>query len=109
MKQKELPYNVGTIKFTWINPKNYEILESKMYNSISDALSNIPKSKGNNWLMFKLVETDGVQYKWQLLPYGKHKGYIYGMKFRDNPILKYGFIALAIFGAYSVYKGMLVE
>jgi len=109
MAQEKLPYKIATIKLTWINPKNYKILESKMFNSVSEALANIPASKGNNWLLFKLVESDGMQFKWELLPYGKHKGYVNGMKLRDNPILKYGFIALALFGAYSVYKGMLVE
>jgi hypothetical protein len=107
--EERLPYSKGTIKLTWINPSDYSILESKMFNSIKEALANIPASRGNNWLLFQLVETDGTQYKWKLLPYGKHRGYINGMKLRDNPVLKYGAIALMIYGAYSLYQLMMVE
>jgi hypothetical protein len=106
MAQEKLPYKIGTIKLTWINPKNYKILESKMFNSVSEALANIPASKGNNWLVFELSETDGKKYKWKLLPYGKHKVYVNGMRLRDNPILRYGFIGLALFGGYCLLKNM---
>lgn len=104
-----IPYRNGTIKLTWINPSDYSILESKMYSSVRDALSHIPKSKGNNWLLFEQVYSDGTQYKWKLLPYGKYKGYLWGMKFRDNPLLMYGSIALLLYGGYSLYKSMLIE
>jgi hypothetical protein len=106
---KAIPYRNGTIKLTWINPSDYSILESSMHPNLQDALSNLPKSKGNNWLVFQLVESDGVKYKWKLLPYGKYRGYINGMKLRDNPLLKYGAIALMLYGAYSLYKMIMVE
>lgn len=109
MSDKKELYKNGTIKLTWINPSDYTILESKMFSSVNEALANIPASRGNNWLLFKLVQSDGTQYKWKLLQYGKWKGYVSGMKFRDNPILKYGSIALIIYGAYSLYKMMMVE
>jgi len=109
VSKESLPYSVGTIKLTWINPSNYKVLESQMFNSVREALANLPKSKGNNWLIFELKETDGKKYKWNLLPYGKHKGYINGMKLRDNPIIKYGLIGLVILGALSLYRGMLEE
>jgi len=102
-------YAKGTIKLTWINPKNYSILESEMFKSVSDALSNLPKSKGNNWLIFELIDTDGKKYHWKLLPYGKYKGYLWGMKFRDNPILRYGTILIMIYGVYSLYNLMIEE
>jgi hypothetical protein len=95
-----IPYKVGTIKLTWIDPDNYKILSGRMFNSIEEALQNIPKSKGNNWLLFKLISTDGNEYNWELLPYGKHKGYERGMKFRDNKLLYFGAISLMFLGAY---------
>ena len=96
----EKPYQEGTIKLTWIDPENYKILNGKMYDTIDEALKNIPESKGNNWLLFKLIKTDGKEYNWELLPYGKYKGYERGMKYRDNKLLYFGGIALMLFGAY---------
>lgn len=94
------PYKVGTIKLTWIDPDNYKILSGKMFNTVDEALNNVPKSKGDNWLLFKLLKTDGEEYNWELLPYGKYKGYEYGMKVRDNKLLYYGGISLMLLGAY---------
>jgi hypothetical protein len=107
--KEELPYKNGTIKLTWINPKDYRILHSQMFDSIAEALSNVPKSKGNNWLLFELIETDGKKYKWGLLPYGKHRGYINGMRLRDNWILRYSLYGLLVIGGIAFYKGMLEE
>lgn len=98
------PYKVGTIKLTWIDPDNYKILSGKMFNTVEEALNNIPKSKGNNWLLFKLLKTDGEEYNWELLPYGKYKGYETGMKYRDNKLLYYGSISLMLLGAYYLIK-----
>jgi len=102
---ENLPYGKGTIKLTWINPKDYNILESAMYNSVDEALQNIPKNiKKNDFLLFELVSTDGVQYKWKLLPYGRSNQYKYGMEFFDNDLVFYGFVGLTLFGVYSVLK-----
>jgi hypothetical protein len=107
---ENLPYRDGTIKLTWIEPSNYKVLHSQMFNSVSEALNNLPKKQlGKNWLLFKLTKSDGIKYEWELLPYGQYVGYINGMKLRDNPILKYGSIALMIFGGYALYKTMLIE
>jgi hypothetical protein len=104
------PYSIGTIKLTWIDPTNYKVLNSQMFNTISDALASLKGRKlSNNWLIFKLVSTDGVRYKWELLPYGKHRGYLWGMKLRDNPILRYGSIALFLYGCYNFYLLMKEE
>ena len=104
------PYSVGTIKLTWIDPTNYKVLNSQMFNTLSDALASLKGRKlSNNWLIFKLVSTDGVRYKWELLPYGKHRGYLWGMKLRDNPILRYGSIALFLYGCYNFYLLMKEE
>lgn len=100
---EELPYTKGTIKLTWIDPKNYEILNSAMFETIDGALSKVPKDN-ENWMLFRLESTDGINYTWKLLPYGQYKEYINGMKFRDNPLLYYGGLALMIFGAYSLIR-----
>lgn len=99
----EVPYKVGTYKLTWIDPNDYEILHSAMFESIAGALSKIPKDN-DNYLIFQLKQTDGINYTWHLLPYGQYKEYISGMKFRDNKIMYYGGLALMIFGAYSILK-----
>lgn len=103
----EQPYKEGTIKLTWIDPNNYKILNGKMYDTIDEALKNIPKSKGDNWLIFKLIKTDGNEYNWELLPYGKHKGYEKGMKFRDNKILYYSAISLMFLGGYYLLSNFI--
>ena len=101
----ELPYNKGTIKLTWINPKDYSILESSMHSSVDDALKNVPKNiKRNDFLIFELVSTDGTSYKWKLLPYGRSNQYRYGMEFFDNDLVFYGVVALTLFGIYSGLK-----
>ena len=101
------PYKKGTIKLTWIDPDNYKILNGKMFDSVDEALINIPKSKGDNWLIFKLIKTDGKEYNWELLPYGKYKGYENGMKLRDNKLLYYGSISLMLLGAF--YLGTIIN
>jgi hypothetical protein len=77
-----------------------------MFNSVQDALNSTDQieSLGNNWLIFQLVQTDGQKYKWEVLPYGKHKGYVNGMKLRDNLVLRYGSVLLMVLGAYMLYK-----
>lgn len=100
---EELPYSKGTIKLTWIDPKNYEILNSSMHENLEGALSKAPK-ENDNWLIFRLESTDGLNYSWKILPYGQYKEYINGMKFRDNSFLYYGGLALMIFGAFSLIR-----
>lgn len=103
--ENDLPYQVGTIKLTWVDPRNYRFLESKMFNSVDEALSNIPPfAKPNNYLIFKLLNTDGTQYRWELLPYGKSNQYISGMKLQDNKLLYFGALALSILGAFYLIK-----
>jgi hypothetical protein len=99
----ELPYSKGTIKLTWIDPKNYEILNSAMFETIEGAISKAPKDN-ENWMLFRLESTDGINYTWKLMPYGQYNEYINSMKLSDNPIIRYGAIALIIFGAYSIIR-----
>ena len=71
MMNNELPYELGTIKLTWINPKDYTILASKMFLSVDEALKSLPKNiKSNEFLIFELIKSAGVSYEWKLLPYG---------------------------------------
>jgi hypothetical protein len=102
---EELPYKTGTIKLTWIDPRNYKFLESKMFDTVEQALLNVPTFlKQGDFLIFKLVETDGNQYRWELLNYGRSNEYINGMKFRDNKALYYGTMGLAVLGAIFLIK-----
>ena len=100
-----LPYKIGTIKLTWINPKDYTILESEMYDSVQKALMDIPSNlQGNKFMLFELIQTDGKAYQWKLLPYGLYKQFVKGMKFRDNKLLYYGSMGLGILGAFYLLK-----
>lgn len=102
---QEKPYNEGTIKLTWIDPNDYMILNSKMFNSVQEALRNLPKGiDPQNFLIFKLIKTDGNYYEWQLLDYGRSKEYVSGMKFKDNKFLYYGTIALVTLGILHIGK-----
>jgi hypothetical protein len=102
---EDLPYKLGTIKLTWINPKDYTILESKMFDSVDEALQNIPKNiKENEFMIFKLIKTDGTAYEWKLLPYGNHNDFVRSMEFRNNKFLYYGSMALGVMGAIYIIK-----
>lgn len=96
----------GTIKKTWIDPSDYTILKSKMFNNLQDAKLFEPESKRDNYLYFQLQSygKDDLIYTWKLLPYGKHSEYVNGMKLKDNPIAKYGIPALALCGAFFLGK-----
>ena len=100
----DLPYKRGTIKLTWIDPQDYTFLQSKMFTNLQDAKLFVPQSKGKNYLFFQLNESDGDNYKWKLLPYGKHKEYVNGMKINNNPLAKYGIPLLALIGVFFMGK-----
>ena len=102
---KDLPYKIGTIKLTWINPNDYTLLESKMFGSVSEALHNVPLNiKPNEFMLFELVKTDGEAYEWKLLPYGVSKRFVKSMEFRDNKYLYYGSMLLGVLGGVYLLK-----
>ena len=102
---EDLPYKLGTIKLTWINPSDYTILESKMFDSVDEALKNIPKDiKREDYMIFKLIKTDGTAYEWKLLPYGNHSDFVRSMEFRDNKLYYYGSMGLGVLGAVYLLK-----
>jgi hypothetical protein len=98
-------YPLGTIKLTYINPSKYEFLHGEMYPDVKTALENANNlSESDQWLIMELVKSDGKKYSWKLLPYGKYKGYVSGMKFRKSTILRLITIAIFLFGVYSIGK-----
>lgn len=102
---EDLPYKLGTIKLTWINPSEYTILESKMFDSVDEALQNLPTNiKKNEYMIFKLIKTDGTAYEWKLLPYGNHNDFVRSMQFRNNKVLYYGSMTLGVIGAICIIK-----
>ena len=101
----EIPYKKGTIKLTWINKKDNTILESAMFDSVDEALKNLPTDiKHNDFLIFQLTQTDGKNYRWKLLNYGKYYQYKYGMEFLDNDLVFYSTIIFALLGILFIIK-----
>ena len=102
---EDLPYKLGTIKLTWINPTDYTILQSKMFDSVEEAIKNLPKEiKKNQYMIFKLIKSDGVAYEWKLLPYGISNDFVRSMQFRDNKLYYYGSMGLGVLGAFYLLK-----
>ena len=95
-------YDKGTIKLTWINPADYTVLDSSMYNSVDEALAN--SKKKNNFMLFQLTERTGDNYKWKLLPYGSYKDFVRGMKLRDSKLAKIGMVTVLGFAIFGIYK-----
>jgi hypothetical protein len=103
--ENDKPYKEGTIKLTWIDPANYNILKSEMFNSVEEALKAKDRQQlGKNWLLFELGTTDGNKYSWNLLPYGKYNDYVTGMKIRDNVWLRIAGATLTIMGVIYTVK-----
>ncbi len=99
----EKPYKEGTIKLTWISSNDN--LNSKMFDNVNDALKEIKLiNDGNNFLLMKLLKTNGVKYSWELLPYGDFRKYKLGKHIIDNKF-KY-IIGASIFfiGLFFYYK-----
>jgi hypothetical protein len=95
-------YPIGQIKLTWINPDNYNNLESNFFASIPEAITYAQGRK--DWLIFKLKNNEGNFYSWELLPYGAHRKYVNGMKARDNMgLIVSGIVILFVVSIYSTY------
>ena len=97
-------YPIGTIKLTWINPKDYSILESKMFSGV-DIEQALKEAEGKkNFMLFILSDVEKDNYKWKLLPYGKYKEFVVGMKMRDSLLFKAFSVAILSFAVYGIYK-----
>jgi len=94
------PYPIGTVKLTWIDPDNYNILSGKMFNSAEEAISNVTPDLKSNWLLMELVETDGIEYKWKLLPFGSFKRYKRSMQLTDKLPIALLILTIAVVGIY---------
>ena len=67
----------------------------------------MPKKATNDrkdFMIMKLIQNEGDNYKWEVLPYGDYSSYNYGMKISKNPLIKYTLVGLSLFGAYSIYR-----
>jgi hypothetical protein len=98
-----MAYDIGTIKLVWI-PNDYTQMESIMFDSIPAAMNQVQQSGRKDYMLMRLMESDGRYYKWEVLPYGSWNGYNYGMKIFKNPVFLVGFIGLSVFGAYKLFK-----
>lgn len=101
-------YSSGTLKLTWIDPKDYTILKSVMFkkDELQKALQ-AAKPLGNDFMLFELVETKNDAYTWKLLPYGDARRFVTTMKVYDNFLFKplvVSSIFLAIYGVYKIIK-----
>lgn len=102
--QEKSPYGKGTIKLTWTDTHDNNIIRSEMFDSLEEALKNTYDKK--RWLVFKLTNSGGDKYEWELLPYGYGTSYKRTMYFADKPILKLVLFGLAATGAYFIGKAI---
>jgi hypothetical protein len=98
-------YPIGTLKLTWINPKDYTILNSTMFKK-DELQSALEASKlfGNDFMLFELIKTKGDGYSWKLLPYGDAKRFVSTMKIYDNILFKPLVILGVFFAFYGIYE-----
>ena len=98
------PYASGTIKLSWVDDNDRRILHHQMYDNIEEALKNTYEKK--NWLIFKLKQSAGDGYDWELMPYGRSKTYTRSLFLSDNPIIKFLIFGLSVTGAYFIGKAI---
>lgn len=86
-------YAIGTLKLTWINPEDYSILESKMFEK-KDLNMALEESKTKKqWMIFELIKTQNDNYTWKLLPYGESERFVRIMKWKDSPLYPLSIVA----------------
>lgn len=73
-------YDIGTLKVAWVED-NVEYLSSEMFkpNELNEAVA-FGEEQGDYMLM-QLIQQKDDYYRWRVLPYGRHKQYLNGMKF----------------------------
>lgn len=101
--KKDIPYANGTIKLTWVDADDKNILHSQMFPNIDEALKNTSDKK--NWMVFelkKINKENNDEYIWILKPYGKYKTYKKGMFISDNKLIQFGLVALSVAGLYFI-------
>jgi hypothetical protein len=95
-------YKLGTIKVAWTKGRNFQEMESLMFESLPQALSYVDGKK--DYMIMELIEQDKDYYKWKVLPYGEYTSYKYGMIISESPILLAVISALVVYGAYKLFK-----
>lgn len=99
-------YKVGTIKLTWINPKDYALLESKMFpkGAVEQMRKYVEANNLKKYMAFELVATKNDEYEWRLLPYGQADMFLFHMKAQDS-LIAWGVFAIVVgFSVYGMYK-----
>lgn len=95
-------YSKGTIKLVWIPEDNYSLMESKMFDSVTEAL-NYAKAVGRtDFMLMSLIQTKDHYYQWRVLPYGSFTGYKLGMSIFKNKIVLTALVALTGYGLYKL-------
>ena len=100
-------YEKGTLKVTWINPQDYRILESKMFNK--NALKQALEFAENkpDFMIFELTSVQGDEYQWKLLHYGEAKRFVTSMKLQNSwitPFISFAILGFAFYGIYKTVK-----
>jgi hypothetical protein len=94
---------VGRYKLAYIKKGMPDMLYSKMFNDLGDAVA-FSKSISGPWLLMEQVVASGTEYAWDLLPYGKYKEYRTGLKISE---MKYAILVgvlIVLFVAYKLWK-----
>lgn len=99
-------YPVGTIKLTWIDKKDYTILNSKMFSGVDLDKAILEGEQKGNYMLFMLQDTDKTSYTWKLLPYGRYKEFVRGMEMRDSLFWKIAGLSILGFAIYGVFKAI---
>ena len=102
-KNKDIPYANGSIKLSWVDKDNNEVLHSQIFPNIEEALKNTSDKK--DWMVFQLKKynkDNNDEYTWILLPHGKFKTYKKAMFIADSTLAKVVITGLSIAGLYFV-------
>jgi hypothetical protein len=103
-------YEVGTLKLTWINKKDYSLLDSKMFpqGSLQEVLKHAETNDLKDFMLFELVSNQrNNEFEWRLLPYGSANKFLFHMKAQDSLIAWSIFaliIGFSIYGMAKAYK-----
>jgi hypothetical protein len=93
----------GTVedyKLAWVDEANKDILHSKMFTTLEEAVSESMKHK--DYFIFKLKSMEDGQYSWDLLPYGISGYYKLGLHLKENAGRYIFFGAIALVGVYGI-------
>ncbi len=99
-------YEIGTLKLTWINSKDYSLLESKMFpkGGLESVKQYANRNNLKETMLFELVATKNDEYEWRLLPFGSANKFLFHMKAQDSLIAQGIFAAIIGFSVYGMYK-----